>query len=47
MFNSKPIDVPNTSSNATYIYLIGGILVVIGGSVMYISRRNKSFKKSR
>ena len=47
MFNSKPIDVPNTSSNATYIYLIGGLLVIIGGSIMYISHRNKSFKKSR
>ena len=47
MFNSKPIDVPNTSSNATYIYLIGGILVIVGGIIMYISYRNKSFKKSR
>ncbi len=47
MFNSKPIEVPNTSSNATYIYLIGGLLVIIGGTLMYISYRNKSLIKSR
>ena len=47
MFNSKPIEVPNTSSNATYIYLVGGLLVIIGGILIYISYRNKTIKKSR
>ena len=47
MFNSKPIEVPNTGSNATYIYLTGGILILIGGILMYISYRNKSLIKSR
>ena len=46
MFNSKPIEVPNTGSNATYIYLIGGLLIIIGGTLMYISYRNKNNKKS-
>ena len=47
MFNSKPVKVPNTSSNATYIYLIGGILIIIGGSIIYISYRNKTKYLSR
>ena len=47
MYNSKPIEVPNTGSNATYIYLTGGILILIGGILMYISYRNKSLIKSR
>ena len=47
MFNSKPIEVPNTGSNAMYIYLTGGILILIGGILMYISYRNKSLIKSR
>lgn len=47
MFNSKPVPVPNTSSNATYIYLTGGLLIIIGGILIYISRRNKSLLKSR
>lgn len=46
MFNSKPIEVPNTGSNATYIYLIGGLLSIIGGTLVYISYRNKNNKKS-
>ncbi len=46
MINSKPIEVPNTGSNATYIYLIGGLLIIIGGTLMYISYRNKNNKKS-
>ena len=46
MFNSKPIEVPNTGSNATYIYLIGGLLIIIGGTLVYISYRNKNNKKS-
>ena len=41
MFNSKPIEVPNTSSNITYIYLVGGILILIGGVLIYVSYRNK------
>ena len=41
MFNSKPIEVPNTSRNATYIYLVGGILIIIGGVLIYISYKNK------
>ena len=47
MFNSKPIEVPNTSRNATYIYLVGGILIIIGGVLIYISYRNVKKKKSR
>ena len=47
MFNSKPIDVPNTSKNADYVYIIGGLLVVIGTSMMIISNRKKLFVKSR
>ena len=47
MFNSKPVKVPNTSSNATYIYLIGGLLIIIGASIIYISYRNKTKRKSR
>lgn len=47
MYNSKPIEVPNTGSNATYIYLTGGILILLGGILMYISYRNKSLIKSR
>ena len=47
MFNSKLVEVPNTSSNATYIYLVGGLLVVIGGVLIYISHENKTKKKSR
>ncbi len=47
MFNSKPVEVPNTGSNATYIYLIGGILIIIGASIIYISYRNKTKNLSR
>ena len=47
MFNSKPVEVPNTSSNATYIYLIGGVLILIGGALIYISYVNKTKIKSR
>lgn len=47
MYNSKPIEVPNTGSNATYIYLTGGILILLGGILIYISYRNKSLIKSR
>ena len=47
MYNSKPIEVPNTSSNATYIYLVGGFLILIGGILMYISYNNKIKTKSR
>lgn len=46
MYNSKPIEVPNTGSNATYIYLVGGILILIGGVLIYVSYRNKIKKKS-
>ena len=46
MFNSKPVKVPNTSSNATYIYLVGGILIIIGGVLIYISYKNKTRIKS-
>ena len=47
MFNSKPVEVPNTASNATYVYLAGGLLIIIGGTLIYISYRNKTKKKSR
>ena len=47
MFNSKPVDVPNTNRNANYVYIIGGILVVAGASIMIISKRKKLFAKSR
>ncbi|HIR59392.1 MAG TPA: Cys-Gln thioester bond-forming surface protein [Candidatus Onthousia excrementipullorum] len=47
MFNSRLVEVPNTGSNATYIYLVGGLLIIIGGSLMYISYKNKNKKKSR
>lgn len=47
MYNSKPVEVPNTSRSATYIYLIGGILILIGGVLIYISYNNKIKKKSR
>ena len=46
MYNSKPIEVPNTGSNATYIYLIGGLLIIIGGVLIYVSYKNKIKKKS-
>ena len=41
MFNSKPVEVPNTSSNAIYIYIIGGVLIVVGASIMIISKKKK------
>ena len=41
MFNSKPVEVPNTSSNAIYIYIIGGGLIVVGASIMIISKKKK------
>ena len=41
MFNSKPVEVPNTSSNAVYVYIIGGILIIVGASIMIISKRKK------
>ena len=47
MFNAKPIEVPNTGSSATYIYLLGGILIIIGGVLMYISYANKIKNLSR
>ena len=47
MFNSKPVEVPNTYRNANYVYIIGGILVVAGASIMIISKRKKLFAKSR
>ncbi len=47
MFNSKPIEVPNTSSNSTFIYLTGGILMIIGGILIYVSYKNKTGIKSR
>lgn len=46
MYNSKLVEVPNTSSNAIFIYLVGGILIIIGGTLMYISYRNKTKIKS-
>ena len=46
MYNSKPVEVPNTSRSATYIYLVGGILILIGGVLIYVSYRNKIKKKS-
>lgn len=47
MYNSRLVEVPNTSSNAIFIYLTGGILIIIGGTLIYISYRNKFKKKSR
>ena len=46
MYNSRLVEVPNTSSNATYIYLVGGILIIIGGVLIYISYKNKTRIKS-
>ena len=46
MYNSRLVEVPNTNSNATYIYLIGGILIIIGGVLIYISYKNKTRIKS-
>ena len=46
MFNAKPIDVPNTGSSTTIVYLIGGFLIIIGGSLMFISYK-KGLLKSR
>ena len=47
MFNSRLVKAPNTSSNSTYIYLVGAILIVIGSILMYISYNNKIKIKSR
>ena len=47
MFNSKPVEVPNTNKNANYVYIIGGILVIVGTSIMIISKRKKLLVKSR
>ena len=47
MFNSKPVEVPNTSSNAIYVYIIGGTLIVVGASIIVISKRRKARIKSR
>ena len=47
MYNSKLVEVPNTSSNTTYVYLVGGLLIIIGGILIYISYKNKNGIKSR
>ena len=47
MYNSKLVEVPNTSSNTTYVYLVGGLLIIIGGILIYISYKNKTGIKSR
>ena len=47
MYNSKLVEVPNTSSNTTYVYLVGGLLIIIGGILIYISYKNKNRIKSR
>ena len=46
MFNSKLVEVPNTSKNATYLYLGGGLLIITGGILIYLSYRNKARVKS-
>lgn len=47
MYNSKLVEVPNTSSNTTHVYLVGGLLIIIGGILIYISYKNKNGIKSR
>ncbi|HIS38303.1 MAG TPA: Cys-Gln thioester bond-forming surface protein [Candidatus Onthousia faecavium] len=42
MFNSKPIDVPNTSSNSNVVYIIGGLIIMIGGALVIIGKRKSS-----